>query len=308
MENNDDKSFFSRLQQSLSKTRGGLVRNLDEMISGEKIISGDIFEDIEEILIGADLGPAFTCDLIEEMRSRAKRDELTSPDALKKVMKARMIEILKKCESPLLIPEGETYSIMVVGVNGTGKTTTIGKMAYRFKKNGIPLLLVAADTFRAAAIEQLEIWAQRVDAPLVKQKMGTDPSAVIFDAIQSVESRNAVILIDTAGRMHTKTNLMDELKKVKRIMGRELPGAPHETLLVLDATTGQNAVIQAKMFNKEIGITGIALTKLDGTAKGGIIIRIAQELEIPIRYIGVGEGLDDLRRFNSEEFVDALFE
>ena len=308
MENNDDKSFFSRLQQSLSKTRGGLVRNLDEMISGEKIISGDIFEDIEEILIGADLGPAFTCDLIEEMKSRAKRDELASPDALKKVMKGRMIEILKKCESPLLIPEGETYSIMVVGVNGTGKTTTIGKMAYRFKKNGIPLLLVAADTFRAAAIEQLGIWAQRVDAPLVKQKMGTDPSAVIFDAIQSVESRNAVILIDTAGRMHTKTNLMDELKKVKRIMGRELPGAPHETLLVLDATTGQNAVIQAKMFNKEIGITGIALTKLDGTAKGGIIIRIAQELEIPIRYIGVGEGLDDLRRFNSEEFVDALFE
>jgi len=307
MENNDDKSFFSRLQQSLSKTRGGLVRNLDEMISGEKIISGDIFEDIEEILIGADLGPAFTCDLIEEMKSRAKRDELASPDALKKVMKGRMIEILKKCESPLLIPEGETYSIMVVGVNGTGKTTTIGKMAYRFKKNGIPLLLVAADTFRAAAIEQLEIWAQRVDAPLVKQKMGTDPSAVIFDAIQSVESRNAVILIDTAGRMHTKTNLMDELKKVKRIMGRELPGAPHETLLVLDATTGQNAVIQAKMFNKEIGITGIALTKLDGTAKGGIIIRIAQELEIPIRYIGVGEGLDDLRRFKSEEFVDALF-
>ena len=308
MENNDDKSFFSRLQQSLSKTRGGLVRNLDEMISGEKIISGDIFEDIEEILIGADLGPAFTCDLIEEMRSRAKRNELASPDALKKVMKGRMIEILKKCESPLLIPEGETYSIMVVGVNGTGKTTTIGKMAYRFKKNGIPLLLVAADTFRAAAIEQLGIWAQRVDAPLVKQKMGTDPSAVVFDAIQSVESRNAVILIDTAGRMHTKTNLMDELKKVKRIMGRELPGAPHETLLVLDATTGQNAVIQAKMFNKEIGITGIALTKLDGTAKGGIIIRIAQELEIPIRYIGVGEGLDDLRRFNSEEFVDALFE
>ena len=308
MENNDDKSFFSRLQQSLSKTRSGLVRNLDEMISGEKIISGDIFEDIEEILIGADLGPAFTCDLIEEMKSRAKRDELASPDALKKVMKGRMIEILKKCESPLLIPEGETYSIMVVGVNGTGKTTTIGKMAYRFKKNGIPLLLVAADTFRAAAIEQLEIWAQRVDAPLVKQKMGTDPSAVVFDAIQSVESRNAVILIDTAGRMHTKTNLMDELKKVKRIMGRELPGAPHETLLVLDATTGQNAVIQAKMFNKEIGITGIALTKLDGTAKGGIIIRIAQELEIPIRYIGVGEGLDDLRRFKSEEFVDALFE
>ena len=308
MENNaDDKSFFSRLKQGLSKTRSGLIRNLDEMISGEKVISGDIFEDIEEILIGADLGPAFTSDLIEEMRSRAKRNELTSLDTLKKLMKDNMIDILKKCESPLRIPKGETYTIMVVGVNGTGKTTTIGKMAYRFKRNKIPLLLVAADTFRAAAIEQLEIWAERVDAPLIKQKMGADPSAVVFDAIHAAKSRNAVMLIDTAGRLHTKTNLMDELKKIKRIMGRELQGAPHEILLVLDATTGQNAVMQAKMFNKEIGITGIALTKLDGTAKGGIIVRIARELEIPIRYIGVGEGLNDLRRFKSEEFVDALF-
>ncbi len=284
-----------------------MIRNLDEMISGEKVISGDIFEDIEEILIGADLGPAFTSDLIEEMRSRAKRNELTSLDTLKKLMKDNMIDILKKCESPLRIPKGETYTIMVVGVNGTGKTTTIGKMAYRFKRNKIPLLLVAADTFRAAAIEQLEIWAERVDAPLIKQKMGADPSAVVFDAIHAAKSRNAVMLIDTAGRLHTKTNLMDELKKIKRIMGRELQGAPHEILLVLDATTGQNAVMQAKMFNKEIGITGIALTKLDGTAKGGIIVRIARELEIPIRYIGVGEGLNDLRRFKSEEFVDALF-
>ncbi len=307
MENNNDKSFFSRLQQGLSKTRTGFIRNLDEMISGEKIISGDIFEDIEEILIGADLGPAFTFDLIEEMRSRAKRNELKSPDALRKLMKDNMIDILKKCESPLRIPKGETYTIMVVGVNGTGKTTTIGKMASRFKRNKIPLLLVAADTFRAAAIEQLGIWAERVDAPLIKQKMGADPSAVVFDAIHAAKSRKAVMLIDTAGRLHTKTNLMDELKKIKRIMGRELQGAPHETLLVLDATTGQNAVLQAKMFHKEIGITGIALTKLDGTAKGGIIIRIARELEIPIRYIGVGEGLDDLRRFKSEEFVDALF-
>ena len=307
MKNNDDKNFFSRLKQGLSKTRSGFIKNLDEMISGEKVISGDIFEDIEEILIGADLGPAFTGDLIEEMRSRARRNELTSLDALKKLMKDNMIDILKKCESPLRIPKGETYTIMVVGVNGTGKTTTIGKMAYRFKRNKIPLLLVAADTFRAAAIEQLEIWAERVDAPLIKQKMGADPSAVVFDAIHAAKSRDAVMLIDTAGRLHTKTNLMDELKKIKRIMGRELQGAPHEILLVLDATTGQNAVMQAKMFNKEIGITGIALTKLDGTAKGGIIVRIARELEIPIRYIGVGEGLNDLRRFKSEEFVDALF-
>ncbi len=307
MENNNDESFFSRLRQGLSKTRTGFIRNLDEAISGEKIISRDIFEDLEEILIGADLGPDFTCDLIDEMRYRAKRNELESPDALRKLMKDNMIDILKKCESPLRIPRGETYTIMVVGVNGTGKTTTIGKMASRFKRNGIPLLLVAADTFRAAAIEQLGIWAERVDAPLIKQQMGADPSAVVFDAIHAAKSRKAVMLVDTAGRLHTKTGLMDELKKIKRIMGRELPGAPHETLLVLDATTGQNAVLQAKMFHQEIGITGLALTKLDGTAKGGIIIRIARELEIPIRYIGVGEGLDDLRRFKSEEFVDALF-
>lgn len=197
---------------------------------------------------------------------------------------------------------------MVLGVNGTGKTTTIGKMAHRFKKGGLSVMLVAADTFRAAAIEQLEIWSRRVDVPLIKQKSGADPSAVVFDAINSAKSREIeVMIIDTAGRLHTKVNLMDELKKTKRIMERELPGSPHETLLVLDATTGQNAVSQVKMFNEEVGVTGIALTKLDGTAKGGIIIRIARELNIPIRYIGIGEGIDDLRRFNSKEFVKALF-
>ena len=307
MKNNDDTNFFARLQEGLSKTRSGFIRNLDEMISGEKIISRDIFEDIEEILIGADLGPSFTSDLLEEMRRRAKRNELDSPDALKKIMKEHMTAILGQCESSLRIPKGEPYTIMVVGVNGTGKTTTIGKMASRFHRNGIPLLLTAADTFRAAAIEQLEIWAKRTDAPLIKQKMGADPSAVVFDAIHAAAARKAVMIVDTAGRLHTKTDLMDELKKIKRIMDRELPGAPHETLLVLDATTGQNAVVQAQMFHREIGITGIALTKLDGTAKGGIIIRIAQEMGIPIRYIGVGEGLNDLRRFKSEEFVDALF-
>lgn len=306
MKNNDDKDFFARLKEGLAKTRKGFVRNLDEMISGEKIISRDVFEDIEEILIGADLGPVFASELIEEMKYRAKRNELDSPDALKGIMKEQMATILQRCESPLRIPKGEPYTIMVVGVNGTGKTTTIGKMASRFKRNGVPLVLAAADTFRAAAIEQLEIWAQRTGAPLIKQKMGADPSAVVFDAIHAAQAKKAVMIADTAGRLHTKAGLMDELKKVKRIMDRELPGAPHETLLVLDATTGQNAVVQAQMFHKEIGITGIALTKLDGTAKGGIIVRIAQEMGIPIRYVGVGEGLDDLRRFKSEEFVDAL--
>jgi len=307
MEHNDDATFFTRLKAGLSKTRKGFVKNLDEMISGEKIISKDTFEDIEEMLIAADLGPSFASELIEEMKYRAKRNELDSPDALKRIMKEHMIAILKTCESPLRIPKGEPFTIMVVGVNGTGKTTTIGKIASRFKKNGIPLVLAAGDTFRAAAIEQLAVWAERTDAPLIKQKMGADPSAVVFDAVHAAQARKAVMIVDTAGRLHTKTGLMDELKKVKRIMGRELPGSPHETLLVLDATTGQNAVVQAQMFHKDIGITGIALTKLDGTAKGGIIVRIAQEMGIPIRYIGVGEGLDDLRRFKYEEFVDALF-
>ncbi len=307
MTNENEKGFFSRLQEGLSKTRKGFIQNLDEALLGEKVISTDIFEELEEILIRADLGPAFTSDLIDEMRHRAKRNDLDNPEALRDLMKSTMLDILKRCESPLRIPKGESFTIMVVGVNGTGKTTTIGKMASRFKRNNIPLLLVAADTFRAAAIEQLGIWAERVDAPIIKQKMGANPSAVVFDAIHATQSRNAVMLIDTAGRLHTKTGLMDELKKIKRVMDRELPGAPHETLLVLDATTGQNAVLQAKMFHQEIGVTGLALTKLDGTAKGGIIIRIASELEIPIRYIGVGEGLDDLRRFRSEEFIEALF-
>jgi fused signal recognition particle receptor len=198
---------------------------------------------------------------------------------------------------------------MVVGVNGTGKTTTIGKLARNLKNSGLSVMLVAADTFRAAAIEQLEIWSQRVGVPLIKQKFGADPSAVVFDAIHAAKARKGdVVIIDTAGRLHTKVNLMEELKKMKRIMERELPGAPHEILLVLDATTGQNAVVQAKMFNEEIGVTGIILTKLDGTAKGGVIIGIARELSIPIRYIGIGEGLDDLKSFHSEEFVGALFE
>ena len=307
MQNNEETKFFTKLKVGLSKTRKGFIKNLDEMISGEKIISKDVFEDIEEMLIAADLGPVFASELIEEMKYRAKRNAMSSSEALKTVMKEQMTAILRTCEAPLRIPKGEPFTIMVVGVNGAGKTTTIGKIASRFKRNDIPLVLAAGDTFRAAAIEQLAIWAERTDAPLIKQKMGADPSAVVFDAVHAAQARKAVMIVDTAGRLHTKTGLMDELKKIKRIMDRELPGSPHETLLVLDATTGQNAVVQAQMFHKEIGITGIALTKLDGTAKGGIIIRIAQEMEIPIRYIGVGEGLDDLRRFKCEEFVDALF-
>ena len=198
---------------------------------------------------------------------------------------------------------------MMVGVNGTGKTTTIGKMAYQFKQQGHEVLIAAADTFRAAAIEQLEVWCQRVDVPLIKQQLGADPAAVVYDAIQAAKAGKAnLLIIDTAGRLHTKVNLMEELKKMKRIMEREIPGVPHEILLVIDATTGQNAINQAKMFNEEIGVTGIVLTKLDGTSKGGIVIRIARELQIPIRYIGIGEQLEDLRPFHSDDFIEALFD
>ncbi|MCD6152613.1 MAG: signal recognition particle-docking protein FtsY [Syntrophobacterales bacterium] len=306
---NSKKSFFKKLKQGLSRTRKGFVKNIDEMIFGEKVISRDLFNDLEEILIMADMGPAFTYDLIEEMKACAKRNELQNPGALKQLLKDHMINILKESEKPLCIPNSGLYTIMVLGVNGTGKTTTIGKMASHFSKAGMSVMLVAADTFRAAAIEQLEIWSRRVNVPLIKQKMGADPSAVVFDAIHAAQSRKSdVLIIDTAGRLHTKVNLMEELKKTSRIMGRELKGAPHETLLVLDATTGQNAISQAKMFHEEIGVTGIVITKLDGTAKGGILIRIAREMNIPIRYIGIGEGLDDLRVFKSEEFVNALLE
>ena len=302
-------SFFERLKEGLSKTKQSLVRNVDQMLFGEKQIDRDLFEELEEMLITADVGPAFASELIEEMKVIAKRSELSSPDVLRKIMRENIFFILKQREAPLVIPKDGLFTVMVVGVNGTGKTTTIGKIANDFKARGHNVMLAAADTFRAAAIEQLEVWGERVGIPVIKQKMGADPSAVVFDALQAAKARGMnVLIIDTAGRLHTKVNLMEELKKVKRIMGREFPGAPHEVLLVLDATTGQNAVNQAKMFNEAIGVTGLVLTKLDGTAKGGIIIRLAKEFDIPIRYIGIGEKMDDLRVFDSTEFVDALME
>jgi fused signal recognition particle receptor len=307
--NNENKGFFEKLKAGLSKTRNFFIKNIDDILLGEKVIDQKLFDELEESLITADVGPAFTYELIEKMKEQVKRKELGNPELLKKILQDTITETLKKSEAPLHIPKNELFTIMVVGVNGTGKTTTIGKLTRNLKNSGLSVMLVAADTFRAAAIEQLEIWSQRVDAPLIKQKIGADPSAVVFDAIVAAKSRNAdVLIIDTAGRLHTKVNLMEELKKMKRIMGRELPGAPHEILLVLDATTGQNAVVLAKMFNNEVGVSGIILTKLDGTAKGGVIIGIAGELSIPIRYIGIGEGLDDLKSFKSEEFVGALFE
>jgi len=305
---NGKKGFFDRLKSGLAKTRKLLLTDVDDILLGSKEIDQALFDELEEALIVADVGPAFTAELIESLKEKVKRKELASPEVLKKVLRETMREILLRNEAPLKIPTDKTYTIMVVGVNGTGKTTTIGKLARNLKEEGRAVTLVAADTFRAAAIEQLEVWAKRVNVPLIRQAANADPAAVVFDAIRAAKAGPpGVVIIDTAGRLHTKVNLMEELKKMKRIMGRELPGAPHEVLLVLDATTGQNAIAQAKMFKDEIGVTGLVLTKLDGTSKGGVVVRIAKELGIPLRYIGVGEQLDDLRPFRAEEFVEALF-
>jgi fused signal recognition particle receptor len=303
------RGLFDKLKSGLEKTRKLLLTNVDDIILGVKVIDQRLFNELEEALIMADVGPVFTYDLIEKMKEQVKRKELDRPELLKKVLRDHMMDILIKNEKPFMIPRDQLYTIMVVGVNGTGKTTTIGKMAHQFKKEGRSVLLAAADTFRAAAIEQLAVWGQRVDVPLIKQQIDADPAAVVFDAIQAAKSGKAdLIIIDTAGRLHTKVNLMEELKKIKRIMVREIPGSPHEVLLVIDATTGQNAVNQAKMFNEEIGVSGIVLTKMDGTSKGGIVFRIASELHIPIRYIGIGETVDDLRPFKSDDFINALFD
>lgn len=307
-QDNDNKGLFDRLKSGLAKTRKLLLTDVDDIILGSKEIDQALFEELEEALIVADVGPAFTGELIESLKEKVRRKELGRPEILRKVLRETMREILLKNEAPLKIPPDQIYTIMVVGVNGTGKTTTIGKLAHQLKGEGHEVMLVAADTFRAAAVEQLEAWAKRAEVPLIRQAPNADPAAVVYDALRSAKAgRPGVVIIDTAGRLHTKVNLMEELKKMRRIMGRELPGAPHEVLLVLDATTGQNAIAQARMFRDEIGVTGLILTKLDGTAKGGVVVRIAQELNIPLRYIGVGEQVDDLRPFRAGEFVEALF-
>jgi len=303
-------SFFEKLKKGLSKTHQGLVEQMDRLFLGKKTIDGDLLDELEALLFAADLGVKTSGKLIEAVQQGLERGELKEPDKVKDFIKGEIFRILKSGEKPLSIDLSQTkpFIFMVVGVNGVGKTTTIAKIAHQYSSQGKKVLIGAADTFRAAAVEQLEVWAERVGADIIKQSKGTDPSAVAFDSVHAANARRTDLLfIDTAGRLHTKVNLMEELKKVKRIIARECPGAPHEILLVLDATTGQNAISQAKLFNEAIGVTGIALTKLDGTAKGGIIVGITEELKIPIRYIGVGEGMDDLKEFNATEFVQALF-
>jgi len=302
-------NIFEKLKTGLTKTRVALTKNLDNLVFGKKVLDKELFEDLEELLITADMGPQFTQDLINDVKERMSRNELQNAAEIKKIMQERMVGILRQIQMPLTITQGQPFVIMAIGVNGSGKTTTIGKLANLLQSDGHEIMLVAADTFRAAAIEQLEVWGSRVKALVIRQKINADPAAVVFDAMAKVKAGYCgVIIVDTAGRLHTRVNLMEELKKIKRVIGKELPGAPHEILLVLDATTGQNAVIQAKIFKEEIGASGIVLTKLDGTSKGGVVIRIASELSLPVRYIGVGEGLEDLRVFESNDFVSAILE
>jgi fused signal recognition particle receptor len=305
-----EERLFTRLKQGLSKTHAGFVSHIDRLVSDRNRVDEALLEELEEILITADFGTDTTYRLINDLHQRAGRNELGDPQRVKEYIRGSILAILKTAESPLDIDSSESkpFVIMVVGVNGVGKTTTIAKLAGRYKSHGKKILFAASDTFRAAATEQLEAWAKRIGVNMVKQSRGSDPSAVAFDAIEASKARSFdIVFIDTAGRLHTKENLMEELRKMKRIVGRQCPGAPQEILLILDATTGQNAISQTRLFNEALGITGIALTKLDGTAKGGIIIGITEAFHIPIRYIGVGEKTDDLREFNAEEFVAALF-
>lgn len=301
--------FFERLKQGLSKTSESLVGRIDRLLLGKKEIDADTLEELEEILITADIGVATTVELIRGLEQRLKRDELRDGDALRRALRDDILARMEPYALPLNTAGQAPFVILVIGVNGVGKTTTIGKLASRYTLEGKKVLMAAGDTFRAAAADQLAIWGDRAGVDLIRHKDGGDPSAVVFDACRAAVARKAdVLIIDTAGRLHTKVNLMEELKKIFRIVGREIPGAPHETLLVLDAATGQNALSQAKLFKESAAVSGIALTKLDGTAKGGIAVAVCNELKIPLRYIGVGESVEDLREFDPRQFVDALFQ
>jgi fused signal recognition particle receptor len=311
MTNADDtpkvRGFFKRLRAKLNTGPAWLTTDIKELLPGRKI-DAQILDDLETRLITADVGVEATTRILEDLRKRVARKELNDVDALLEALHAAMSAILEPVEKPLAIPQSiKPFVILVVGINGAGKTTTIGKLAHRLLAEKHSVMLAAGDTFRAAAREQLEVWAQRNEVPLIAQQSGAEPAAVIFDALNAARARNIDVLIaDTAGRLHTQTHLMDELKKVKRVLARLDPTAPHEVLLVLDGTIGQNAVAQAEQFNKNLGVTGLVITKLDGTAKGGVVLAIAQKLGIPIRFIGVGEQPEDFGVFNASEFVSAL--
>jgi len=299
--------FFAKLKEGLTKTRENFVGRVEEVFTGRKKIDEELYEELEEVLIRSDVGVNTSLQLVDRLRKEVKLRKISEPSELALVLQELIAELLGE-EEPLILAKQGPSIILVVGVNGVGKTTTIGKLANRLKKDGKRVLMAAGDTFRAAAIDQLEVWGERSGIEVIKHREGADPAAVAYDAVQAAKSRSMdVVLIDTAGRLHNKVNLMEELRKVKRVIEREIPGAPHEVLLVLDATTGQNALQQAKQFQEVAGVTGIVLTKLDGTAKGGVVLGIRGETRIPVKWIGIGEGIDDLRPFVPKEFAAALF-
>jgi fused signal recognition particle receptor len=311
--NNDDtelkpQGLFASLKQRLSKTRENISSGVTSVLLGKKEIDADLLEQLEDQLLMADVGIQATQKITDSLTQIASRDQLKDSDSLLSILKKSMAEILLPVAVPLTIDKQcRPFVILMVGVNGAGKTTTAGKLAQKFKNQGHRVMLAAGDTFRAAAVEQLQTWGQRLDIPVIKQGKGADSASVIFDALKSAQARDIDVLIaDTAGRLHTQNNLMDELEKIKRVLAKLDPQAPHETMLVLDAGTGQNALSQAENFKQAIGVTGVTLTKLDGTARGGMIFSVSEQLRLPIRYIGVGESVDDLRVFDSHEFVDAL--
>ncbi|MCS6886494.1 MAG: signal recognition particle-docking protein FtsY [Acidobacteriota bacterium] len=308
-------SLFQRWKSSLNRTSENLLGRLEDVIHGKKVIDQEVLDSLEEALIGADIGVQTSLEIIEIARQKVDRKEINNFDELKRIIKDELLKILTApnrtgvASETDISPDIKPYVMMIVGVNGVGKTTTIGKLASRIKAEGNDVLICAADTFRAAATDQLAIWAERTQVPLIQQKKGTDPAAVLYDALMAAKARNAdVLIVDTAGRLHNKANLMAELDKMKRIAAREVAGAPHEVLLIIDAITGQNGLEQARQFLKVVPVTGLVLTKLDGTAKGGIVVAICKELRIPIRYVGIGEGIDDLVVFSPEDYVNGLFD
>lgn len=303
-----EPNLLERLKAGIEKTRTGLVDRLEDVIAGRKEIDADLLDELEYTLITSDIGVKTTSEILESIRQRVDRKMVGDAQQIKRLIKEHLLEVLEAVERPMPRVTEPPAVVVVVGVNGSGKTTTIGKLAGRFKAEGHSVLLCAADTFRAAAIEQLEVWGSRTSTDVIRQSAGADPSAVLFDALQSAKARKLdYVIVDTAGRLHTKTNLMAELEKMRRTAAKVIPSAPHEVLLVLDATTGQNGLEQARRFTESSGVTGIVLTKLDGTAKGGIVIAIARELNLPIRYVGVGETVDDLLPFEPDKFIESLF-
>ena len=304
-----EPSLLERLKSGVEKTRAGLVSRLEDALAGKKEIDADLLDELEYTLISADIGVRTTNEILERIRQQVDRKQVGDAAELRGLIRQHLLEILQSTERPVAHVDEPPAVVMVVGVNGAGKTTSIGKLANRYKAEGRSVLLCAADTFRAAAIEQLEIWGERTTTEVIRQQPGSDPSAVLFDALQAARARKSdYVIVDTAGRLQTKVNLMAELEKMRRTAGRVIPGAPHEVLLVLDATTGQNGLEQARRFTETSGVTGVVLAKLDGTAKGGVVVAIARELNLPIRYVGIGEKADDLLPFDPEKFIASLFE